>query len=92
MFPIEPEIAALIADEAAARGMTVITVEAPIMGTPIFNWPDDFPIDDAVGEAMGYASMCWDPAPEGVFDSERASDAADELVAFLRRKQIGLPL
>ena len=90
MLPIDPDIAALITERAEARGMTVITVEAPIMGTPIFNWPDDFPIEDAIGEAMGYASMCWDPSPEGVFDSERASDAQEELVAFLRRKQIGV--
>jgi hypothetical protein len=60
--------------------------------TDLFNWPDDMPISDAVGEAMGFASMCWDPSPTGVFESELASRATDELIEFIHRKQIGVPL
>jgi hypothetical protein len=57
---------------------------------PIFNWTDDTPIHEAVLETLGYASLCWEPPPDGVFVSEAASVAGEELIAFLRRKQIGL--
>ena len=59
------------------------------MDGPIFNWPSDTPIHEAVMQAMGFASMCWEPRPTGVFDSEKAEMAGEELIAFLRRKQIG---
>ena len=54
---------------------------------PLFNWPDDVPVDQAIGEAIGAASMCWEhPERAGVFNSERASQIVDELMALLRRK------
>lgn len=37
-----------------------------------------------VGEALGAASMCWDPKPEGVFQSEEASAIVDALLADLQ--------
>lgn len=41
------------------------------------------PIVQAIGEAIGAASMCWVPIPEGVFDSERASEIVDVLLGYL---------
>jgi hypothetical protein len=58
---------------------------------PIFDWADDTPIHEAVMQTLGFASLCWVPKPEGVFDSTTAGDAGEELIAFLRRKQIGIP-
>jgi len=58
----------------------------------IFDWPDDTPIHEAVFQALGYASLCWEPRPDGVFDSTRAEQAGEELLAFLRRKAIGIDL
>ena len=37
----------------------------------------------AVFQALGYASTCWDETPTGVFDSERAVEAGDKLLAFI---------
>lgn len=37
--------------------------------------------------AIGQASMCWEPRPEGVFDSSAAVAVADELLARLGVKQ-----
>jgi len=42
------------------------------------------PLTQVLGEAVGAASMCWDPKPEGVFDSEAASAIVDGLVADLQ--------
>lgn len=48
---------------------------------------------EAVGIAIGEASMCWEQTPAGVFDSSRALDVANRLceriegeTADLRRK------
>jgi hypothetical protein len=37
----------------------------------------------AVGEALGEASMCWSKTPGGEFEASRASEIIDRLVAFL---------
>lgn len=37
----------------------------------------------AVYETLGAASMCWDPRPEGVFESERASALGSSLLALI---------
>ena len=34
---------------------------------------------EAIGQAIGEASMCWSPTPTGVFDSTRASSVLDDL-------------
>ena len=31
-------------------------------------------VSEAVGQALGAASMCWSETPSGVFDSERATE------------------
>jgi hypothetical protein len=49
----------------------------------IFDWTDDTPISEAVGQALGYASLCWEPKPTGVFDSTLAAAALEELTAWL---------
>ena len=53
---------------------------------PIFGWQPDTPVDQIIGEAIGAASMCWDPIPAGVFDSARASRIVEEVLAVLRAK------
>lgn len=37
-----------------------------------------------VGEAVGAASVCWDPKPEGVFQSEEVSAIVDALLDDLQ--------
>lgn len=48
--------------------------EAPGEGDPLRN---------VLGEALGAASMCWDPVPEGVFQPEQASAILDDLLVAM---------
>jgi len=41
------------------------------------------PLEEAVFQALGYASMCWSEAPTGVFDSTAAKSAGDALIAYV---------
>jgi len=41
------------------------------------------PLEEAVFQALGYASMCWSETPTGVFDSTAAKSAGDALIAFI---------
>lgn len=45
---------------------------------------------ELVMQAMGEASMCWNPRPTGVFDSLAAADAGDRLLAALGAEQLHL--
>lgn len=46
--------------------------------------PDEKDIQEAIGQAMGAASTCWDPMDcTGVFMTERASRIVDELMALV---------
>jgi hypothetical protein len=36
-----------------------------------------------VFEALGAASMCWNPRPEGVFDPEAATKVGEDLLRYL---------
>lgn len=38
-------------------------------------------IQEVLGQLAGAASVCWDPRPTGVFDSELASEFLDEALA-----------
>ncbi len=38
-----------------------------------------FGLSEAIGEAIGYASMCWSEVPAGTFESDRASAVAKDL-------------
>jgi len=57
-------------------------------------WGDDRPrdsdhvpsLEEIIFQAIGHASVCWDPAPGGVFDSEQAKRVADELVTTMRAR------
>lgn len=54
-------------------------------------WPSDMPLHEAVGQALGAASMCWHPRPSSqVFDSVIAEQILDALMGFIHNKQIGL--
>lgn len=45
-------------------------------------------IEDAVGQAMGAASTCWEHVDRaGVFDPVRAMEIADALIEFIASKQ-----
>jgi hypothetical protein len=46
---------------------------------------EDLDLGTVVGELAGYASVCWDPKPSGVFDSEDASDAVDSALGWINR-------
>lgn len=58
--------------------------EPPV--NPWINWTTDTPIDQIIGEAVGAASLCWTPTPEGVFDPARAIDIVEAVIDVLRRK------
>lgn len=56
-----------------------------------FDWEPDTSIDQMVANVVGAASMCWEHVEEaGVFDSSTAADIADQLIAALHAKSIGL--
>jgi len=44
---------------------------------------------EAVFLALGAASMCWDPIPVGVFESERAVEIGEELLKELDNVRAG---
>lgn len=44
--------------------------------------------ESAIFQALGEASMCWDPRPTGIFDSTRAKEIGDRLVATIERLAI----
>lgn len=79
--PVEDPLADLREDEPAARypedgqNGTQEGPEAPGEADPLAT---------LLGEAVGRASMCWDPTPEGVFHSESASAIVDDLLDALR--------
>jgi len=62
-----------IFQHAAARGYT-----------PILNDAKD--LEQAVFMALGAASVCWDAAPTGLFDSTRAKDIGEELLQFIEER------
>lgn len=43
-------------------------------------------LEELVFTAIGHASVCWSPRPEGIFDSEEASKVGTELVRSLRAR------
>lgn len=49
--------------------------------------PEGDPLRTVLGEALGAASMCWDPVPEGVFQPEQASEVLEDLVEALKPLQ-----
>lgn len=58
--------------------------------TPILELTDE-DTESAVFLALGAASMCWDETPTGVFDSERAEQIGNELIAHLRYQLLVAP-
>lgn len=44
----------------------------------------DAELKSIIGEKVGEASMCWEPSPNGVFDSERAAKIVDEVFESIR--------
>ena len=56
----------------------------------VFNWTPDTPIPEAVGQAMGFASLCWSPRPTGVFQADECKQVLEELLEFLQSKSVGL--
>ena len=40
-------------------------------------------LETKVLEAMGFASVCWSTPPDGVFQSELASEKAEELIQYI---------
>lgn len=53
----------------------------------LFDWTTATPIEQAVFEAIGAASVCWETLEgAGVFDSTRAKQIGDELVDYINSK------
>ena len=38
---------------------------------------------EILGELAGYASMCWEPRPKGVFDSDEATKGVNQALSAL---------
>lgn len=57
-------------------------------GEPIFkHWAVDTPLEQVIGEAVGAASVCWSNMKNtGLYNTERASQIVDEVVANIRLK------
>lgn len=54
---------------------------------PIMEWTEDTPVHEAVMQAIGAASVCWEnPAGAGVYKAERAEAIGGELLDLLRMK------
>jgi hypothetical protein len=45
-------------------------------------------IEQVVFQAIGAASMCWSETPMGVFESTRAKQIGDDLVAFINEGKV----
>lgn len=46
-------------------------------------------LESAVFQALGAASVCWEnPGGAGVFESDRAKAIGDELVAWIRARDL----
>lgn len=60
-------------------------VEALAAAPPARILPVEASFEEAVGQALGAASMCWDPRPSGVFDSVRCAQIYDELMKLAGR-------
>lgn len=53
----------------------------------MFDWSEETPIRDVIGEAVGAASMCWEhPEKAGEFDSVKATEIVDEVMHILQLK------
>lgn len=44
-------------------------------------------LQNIIGEAIGYASLCWNPKPTGVFDATEASKCCDETIRRIQYEQ-----
>lgn len=38
---------------------------------------------ERIGQIIGEASMCWSETPTGIFDSQKASELLDEVMAHI---------
>jgi hypothetical protein len=43
-------------------------------------------LEEIVYQAIGHASMCWNPRPEGIFDSTEASKIGAELLITIKAR------
>jgi hypothetical protein len=72
-------------DQRPGRFMTLVNVPAP---WPY--WPTDTPLDEAIGEAIGAASVCWThPEGAGVYLPDQATEIVKALLDLIQRKQLG---
>lgn len=81
---------------AGATGTDVMTIlnalrsiskPENVVSERIFDWTTSTPIDTAVFEALGAASVCWESMEgTGVFDSTRCKQIGDELLEYFRSK------
>jgi hypothetical protein len=45
-------------------------------------------LSEAIGQAIGFGSLCWDPKPEGVFDSVLAGTAVGALQYYVEQTTV----
>lgn len=56
----------------------------------ITNKPEPETLESVVGQAIGEASMCWSETPAGVFESTRALEIREKILAAVQRENVKL--
>ena len=64
------------------------TPTQPIVEDKEWEWKisDGATIKEVIGEAIGGASLCWNPTPTGVFDSTIAAKIADRVINYIQEQ------
>lgn len=55
----------------------------------LFEFFKDSDLESKIFQALGAASMCWSETPTGVFDSSRAREIGEVLLAEVRSYIVG---
>ncbi len=58
---------------------------------PNYIFVSELEMHAAVFQALGYASVCWDEAPTGVFQDQEASRVGEELIGIINKYKIQYP-
>lgn len=91
---LNPQVLDNWADDAAKRSLNASQMRTAmaISGEPftfVRSSDADITLSEAIGQALGAASMCWEhPEGAGTFDSERAGRIFAELYKLIQEKAV----
>lgn len=61
----------------------------PAPDVKIFDWTEETPLEEAIGQSIGAANVCWENMEgTGLFNSDRAKKINDELVEFIKDRYV----